>query len=66
MSQVGAIAAAKQGVGFREILSFYYPKTTLSRNEMKSEEDDDDYERRVLEEIRVRVELAMKEINEGL
>lgn len=30
MSQVGAINAAKQGIGYKEILSFYYPKTTLS------------------------------------
>ena len=65
MSQVGAIAAAKQGVSFREILSFYYPKTTLQ--ELKIEQEDElDYTRRVLEEIRTRVDLAMKEINKGL
>lgn len=38
MSQVGAIAAAKQGVSFREILSFYYPYTTLKEIEMKQED----------------------------
>ena len=64
MSQVGAINAAKQGVGFRDILSFYYPKTTLSKIEMKQEEED--YTMQVLEEIRVRVELALKEIEEAL
>lgn len=63
MSQVGAIAAAKQGVGFREILSFYYPKTTLSKIEMKQE--DEDYVMRVLGDIKVRVKLALKEIGEA-
>ena len=68
MSQVGAIEAAKQGVDFRDILSFYYPKTTLQKIEMKQEDEDNefDYERKVLEEIKIRVELAMREINEGL
>ena len=33
LSQVGAIAAAKQGIGYREILSFYYPYTTLKELE---------------------------------
>lgn len=64
MSQVGAIAAAKQGVGFREILSFYYPKTTLSKIEMKQE--DEDYVMQVLGDIKTRVKLALKEIGEAL
>lgn len=64
MSQVGAIAAAKQGVGFRDILSFYYPKTTLSKIEMKQE--DEDYVMQVLGDIKTRVELALKEIGEAL
>lgn len=64
MSQVGAIAAAKQGIKFRDILSFYYPKTTLSQIEMKYE--DEEYNRRVLNDIKTRVELALKQINEGL
>lgn len=63
MSQVGAINAAKQGISFREILSFYYPKTTLSTLETKQE---DDYNRRVIEEIKVRVQLALEQIKEGL
>lgn len=65
MSQVGAIAAAKQGVSFRDILSFYYPKTTLSEIEIKSEEEQE-YDRRVLEEIKVRVEIMMEQLKEGL
>jgi len=31
MSQVGAITAAKQGIGYKEILSFYYPNTTIQK-----------------------------------
>ena len=61
MSQVGAIAAAKEGVGFRDILKFYYPYTTLEKIKLKQDEDDD-YNRRVIEEIKVRVELALKDI----
>lgn len=64
MSQVGAIAAAKQGVSFRDILSFYYPYTTLKQIEMTQEEED--YVRKVLEEIKVRVQNAMETIKEGL
>ena len=65
LSQVGAIAAAKQGAGYRDILSFYYPYTTLKQIEMKQDEDDD-YDRRVMEEIKVRVEIALKQLKEGL
>ena len=65
MSQVGAITAAKAGVGFRDILNFYYPFTTLEKIKMK-QDDEDDYKRRVLEEIKVRVELALKDIGEML
>ena len=64
MSQVGAITAAKQGIKFRDILSFYYPYTTLKQIEMKQE--DEEYVRKVLEEVKVRVENAMKQIKEGL
>ena len=60
LSQVGAIYAAKQGIGYREILSFYYPKTSLDKLE------EDTYESKILEEIRVRVEVAMKMLKEGL
>lgn len=65
LSQVGAIEAAKQGVGYKEILSFYYPKTTLEHLEIKSEEEEE-YERKVLEEIKIRVEIFKKEIGEAL
>ena len=64
MSQVGAIAAAKQGKGFREILSFYYPYTTLKEIEIKQE--DENYVRMVLEDIETRVKIARETIKEGL
>ena len=64
MSQVGAISAAKDGVKFREILSFYYPKTTLQQIEIKY--DEQEYYRRVTEEIKVRVQLALEQLKEGL
>lgn len=64
MSQVGAIAAAKQGIGFRDILSFYYPYTTLKEIEMTQE--DEDYVRAVLAEVKIRVENALNKIGETL
>ena len=64
MSQIGAIAAAKQGVKFRDILSFYYPYTTLKEIEMTLE--DQEYVRKVLAEIKVRVENAIQKIGETL
>jgi stage II sporulation protein D len=35
MSQYGAQGAARQGKGFREILAYYYPHTTMSRGRGK-------------------------------
>ena len=64
MSQVGAITAAKQGISYRDILSFYYPKTTLSKIDIDQEEFD--YEKKVIEDIAARVELAMRQLKEGL
>lgn len=64
LSQAGAKYAGSQGIGYRDILSFYYPYTTLKQIETKQEKDD--YERKVLEEIKVRVELFMQQIKEGL
>ena len=61
MSQIGAITAAKQGIGFRDILSFYYPKTTLEQIEMKQ----DDY-LDVVKEAEKAVKQALKEIGEML
>lgn len=55
MSQCGAIAAAKQGIGYREILSFYYPKTTLQK--IKSN---------LLLDTKETVQQALKEIEEML
>lgn len=66
MSQVGAIAAAKQGVKYRDILSFYYPYTTLKEIEIKQTIDGDDYVRRVLEDTAARVKIALEQIEEGL
>lgn len=57
LSQVGAKYAAEQGVKYREILSFYYPYTTLK----KIEENYDD----VIKAAEKVVEAAMKEI-EGM
>lgn len=62
MSQTGAITAAKQGIQFRDILSFYYPYTTLKQIEIKQ----DDEIQRILEDMKVQVENAMKVIKEGL
>ena len=63
MSQNGASNAASQGISYKEILSFYYPRTTLTQLEESHEEE---YNRKVLEEIKVRVEIAMQKIKEGL
>lgn len=60
MSQVGAIYAANHGIGFKEILSFYYPKTTLAQIKIS------EYDAAILDEIRVRVEIALKTLKEGL
>lgn len=60
MSQVGAVAAAKQGVKFRNILSFYYPYTTLKKIENEIDA------RKVLENVKLQVENAIKKIKEGL
>ena len=40
LSQAGAKYAAEHGVGFKEILSFYYPYTTLKQIEIKQDEPD--------------------------
>lgn len=64
LSQVGAKQAATDGVGYRDILNFYYPNTTLTTIETKQEEKH--YDMRVIEDIRARVEIALKEIGEAL
>lgn len=61
MSQVGAIAAAKQGIQFRDILSFYYPYTTLKQIEIKQENYLD-----IIKQAERDVQRAIKEIGEML
>lgn len=63
MSQVGAIAAAKQGIGHRDILSFYYPKTTLETIVTTTEVDE---YRKIIEDAERQVKEAMEKINEAL
>ena len=62
LSQMGCKYAGAHGIDYREILSFYYPKTTLTKIEI----DEDNYVRKVLEEIKVRVELIAEEIKKEL
>lgn len=52
MSQKGAISAAKQGVSYKEILSFYYPNTTLVRDKQS-----------ILSHIKSIVDEVLAEIN---
>jgi len=63
LSQAGAKYAGEHGVGYREILSFYYPYTTLKQIEMTV--DGKDYHKKVMEEVKVRVENALKDL-EGM
>ena len=60
MSQVGAKYAAEHGIGYREILSFYYPYTTLKKLEEKQEEN---YSK-IINAAERAVSAAMKEIEE--
>ena len=64
LSQAGAKYAGANGIGYREILSFYYPYTTLKTIDTKPEEIP--YEVKVMNEVKTRVELAMKELIKGL
>lgn len=61
LSQAGAKYAGAHGIGYREILSFYYPYTTLKQIEMKQEED----YRQIIKAAEKAVAAAMKEI-EGM
>lgn len=63
LSQKGAIYAAKFGVKFEDILKFYYPGTEIDTDYGR---EDLAYERKVLEEIKVRVEYALAELKKGL
>lgn len=64
LSQAGAKYAGANGIGYRDILSFYYPYTTLKIINTKPVEEP--YEVKVMNEIKTRVELAMKELKKGL
>lgn len=62
LSQVGAIYAAKNGISYNDILDFYYPGTQIQQLKYS---DDDEYVSKILEEVKVRVQLAMEEIKNG-
>ena len=62
LSQAGCKYAGANGVGYREILSFYYPYTTLKKIEMKQEED----YTQIIKAAEKAVTAAMKEIGEML
>lgn len=62
LSQAGAKYAGEHGIGYREILDFYYPNTTIKK--IKTMPEEESYEKKILEEIRVRVQLALKELGE--
>ena len=63
LSQAGAKYAGEHGVGYREILSFYYPYTTLKTLEIKSELEEDYTQ--IVKAAEKAVSAAMKEI-EGM
>lgn len=63
LSQAGAKYAGEHGIGYREILSFYYPYTTLKQIEIKQEEED---YRDIVKAAEKAVSAAMKEIGEML
>ena len=64
LSQVGAKYAGEHGVGYREILSFYYPYTTLKTIETKSELEEDYTQ--IVKAAEQAVSAALKEIGEML
>ena len=64
LSQAGAKYAGEHGVGYREILSFYYPYTTLKTIETKSEPEEDYTQ--IVKAAEQAVTAAMKEIGEML
>lgn len=64
LSQAGAKYAGEHGIGYREILSFYYPYTTLKTIETKQEQIDDYIQ--IVQAAEKTVTAAMKEIGEML
>ena len=65
---MGTVTAAKLGNNYKGILGFYYPGTKIIANYNQKEpvNDDDNYDRKVLEEIKIRVQLALEELKKGL
>ena len=63
LSQAGAKWAGANGVGYREILSFYYPYTTLKKLEIKQEPEEDYTD--IVKAAEKAVSAAIKEI-EGM
>ena len=61
LSQNGAKNAANKGVGFKEILAFYYPGTTLKEIKMKQE---DKIKTDVLVQLKKVVQEAIKKLEE--
>ena len=55
--------AAKNGVNCADILNFYYPGTEIAYD---YGDKDIEYERKVLEEIKVRVQTALSTLEKGL
>ena len=64
LSQAGAKYAGEHGIGYREILSFYYPYTTLKTIETKSELEEDYTQ--IVKAAEQAVSAALKEIGEML
>lgn len=64
LSQVGAKYAGEHGVGYRDILSFYYPYTTLKTIETKSRQEENYTQ--IIKAAEKAVSAAMKEIGEML
>ena len=65
LSQMGAKYAGANGIRYQEILSFYYPYTTLKTINTKSEESEEDYTT-LVRNIEAVVLKALKEIEEML
>ena len=63
LSQKGAIYAAKNGVNCADILNFYYPGTEIAYD---YGDKDIEYERKVLEEVKIRVQTALSALEKGL
>ena len=63
LSQAGAIYAANNDVDFQNIIKFYYPGTEIIEDYGNKEIE---YQRKVLEEVKTRVEIAMNTIKKGL